>query len=426
MRIIKKVSLWLLLVVVLVCTIVGGTLGWFYFNTDETAVALPAVAIGETTLAASSFDWNTPVLSGALYKPYHQAQTSSVHALGTIATAQVPIILPEDALTNVTVYDAQGHTVIDSNDASLQTLDFTANGAYTCSITVNVPQRAKKGYGTFYYDVSFTLAVEPKIEFSQTQIEQGGVVCILVSGMMDESIQPEVETELSLTCFTDTPKGKAAFIGLHYNREPGDYTVTVRYGELVSEQVITVIHRDFEKQYMTIDTSVSAETNDSAEANAEWRDTIWPLYETADSQTYWSGLFVRPTDSSEINTSYGIFRYTNGSSYAERHAGIDLDGNEGDPVRAAARGKVVYAGFLKLTGNTVVIEHGAGLKTYYFHMASLSCEKDAIVDKSQQIGTIGSTGYSTGPHLHFDARIGNQSIDPIQLLRGSSGIYFVQ
>lgn len=425
MRTVKKILFWLLAVAVLVCAIVGGTLGYFYSAADASAVTAPAVSLAGKALAPTGADWKTPVLSGTLYKPYVLAQ-GTPQALGTLENAQIALSLPEGALVNVTVRDAQGKAVIDSNDASLRTLSFTANGFYTCLITVTVAPRAGKGYGTFYYGASFTMAAQPKVEFSATKLEQGGAVCVLVSGIMDSGAQPQIETDLSLSRFVDTPRGKAAFIGLHYNREPGDYTVKVRIGEREFSQVITVVHRSFEKQYLTVDPGVSAQTGDLAAANLEWQRSIWPLYETADSQLYWSGLFVRPTDSDVINTPYGVFRYTNGSASAERHAGIDLDGNEGDPVRASARGKVVFAGVLKFTGNTVVLEHGAGLKTYYFHMASIACAKDQIVEKSQQIGAIGSTGYSTGPHLHFEARIGNQSIDPIQLLRGTSGIYFIQ
>lgn len=77
-------------------------------------------------------------------------------------------------------------------------------------------------------------------------------------------------------------------------------------------------------------------------------------------------------------------------------------------------------------GNTVVIEHGGGLKSYFFHLDSLACKQGDIVEKEQLIGQAGSTGYSTGPHLHYEARIGNQSIDPDQLFNGSSGLYFAR
>ena len=161
-------------------------------------------------------------------------------------------------------------------------------------------------------------------------------------------------------------------------------------------------------------------------ANQEWKDVMFPLYASADAEIYWSGTFIRPCGTTAQNTQYGLYRYTNGSPYPERHAGIDYDCDLGDAVWAPGRGKVVYAGFLQMTGNTVVIEHGGGLKSYFFHLDSLACKQGDIVEKEQLIGQAGSTGYSTGPHLHYEARIGNQSIDPDQLFNGSSGLYFAR
>ena len=177
---------------------------------------------------------------------------------------------------------------------------------------------------------------------------------------------------------------------------------------------------------MTIDQSVADATVNSAAANQEWKDVMFPLYASADAEIYWSGTFIRPCGTTAQNTQYGLYRYTNGSPYPERHAGIDYDCDLGDAVWAPGRGKVVYAGFLQMTGNTVVIEHGGGLKSYFFHLDSLACKQGDIVEKEQFIGQAGSTGYSTGPHLHYEARIGNQSIDPDQLFNGSSGLYFAR
>jgi len=115
---------------------------------------------------------------------------------------------------------------------------------------------------------------------------------------------------------------------------------------------------------MTIDQSVADATVNSAAANQEWKDVMFPLYASADAEIYWSGTFIRPCGTTAQNTQYGLYRYTNGSPYPERHAGIDYDCDLGDAVWAPGRGKVVYAGFLQMTGNTVVIEHGGGLKSY--------------------------------------------------------------
>lgn len=158
------------------------------------------------------------------------------------------------------------------------------------------------------------------------------------------------------------PGGKAAFIGVHYNREPGDYTVRVTCGSVDVTQTVTVVHRDFPKQNMTIDQSVADATVNSAAANQEWKDVMFPLYASADAEIYWSGTFIRPCGTTAQNTQYGLYRYTNGSPYPERHAGIDYDCDLGDAVWAPGRGKVVYAGFLQMTATPLSSNTAAASK----------------------------------------------------------------
>jgi len=95
----------------------------------------------------------------------------------------------------------------------------------------------------------------------------------------------------------------------------------------------------------------------------------------------------------------------------------------GTPVKAPAAGRVVFAQYLLNTGNTVAIEHGAGLKTFYFHMDSLAVAEGETVAQGQKIGEVGTTGYSTGPHLHFEMRIANQAIDPFLMFEGKNALY---
>ena len=88
---------------------------------------------------------------------------------------------------------------------------------------------------------------------------------------------------------------------------------------------------------------------------------------------------------------------------------------EGTPVPASNRGQVVFADFVIMTGNTVVIEHGAGLKTIYMHLSELNCSEGDMVEQGDIIGLLGSTGYSTGPHLHFELRINGVKSNPMNL-----------
>lgn len=99
------------------------------------------------------------------------------------------------------------------------------------------------------------------------------------------------------------------------------------------------------------------------------------------------------------------------------HTGIDLRGDTGDPVRATASGRVVTASWQGGYGNMVEIDHGNGLSTRYGHMSKIEVKVGQHVAIGQTIGRIGSTGRSTGPHLHYETRIDDKPVDPQKFLR---------
>jgi murein DD-endopeptidase MepM/ murein hydrolase activator NlpD len=94
------------------------------------------------------------------------------------------------------------------------------------------------------------------------------------------------------------------------------------------------------------------------------------------------------------------------------HEGIDIGVPTGTPVVAAAAGQVIHAGWLGGYGNLVVIDHGGNLATAYGHQSSIAVSCGQSVSQGQVIGYVGSTGRSTGPHLHFEVRINGGAVDP--------------
>lgn len=98
------------------------------------------------------------------------------------------------------------------------------------------------------------------------------------------------------------------------------------------------------------------------------------------------------------------------------HAGIDFGADYGTVIYAADSGNVVFSGWYGGYGNTVIIEHGNGISTLYAHSSELYIAEGQAIQKGQPIATVGSTGFSTGPHLHFEVRINGEPVDPIQYL----------
>lgn len=128
---------------------------------------------------------------------------------------------------------------------------------------------------------------------------------------------------------------------------------------------------------------------------------------------YYDGVafLSRPTIGGYMTSSYGEVR---GSTY---HKGIDIAKDTGEDVYASLGGKVISAGYNNGGyGNLIIVDHGNNIKTYYAHLNEIYVSEGDYIDKGNIIGTIGSTGYSTGPHLHFELRINNTPVNPINYI----------
>jgi len=119
----------------------------------------------------------------------------------------------------------------------------------------------------------------------------------------------------------------------------------------------------------------------------------------------------------QVTSGYG-WRSDPFHGQARFHKGIDLAAAYGDDVRAAAPGRVVFSGQQNGYGNTVVIEHAGGARSRYAHLASADVTEGSSVAAGQAIGRAGSSGRSTGPHVHFEVTVGNETVDPQAWLRG--------
>ncbi|MGB3912742.1 MAG: M23 family metallopeptidase [Thermacetogeniaceae bacterium] len=105
-----------------------------------------------------------------------------------------------------------------------------------------------------------------------------------------------------------------------------------------------------------------------------------------------------------------------GPRNGEFHHGLDIAGEMGELIRAGEKGVVITVGYLPFYGNTVIIDHGGGYKTLYGHISEFLVAKGDTVEKRQPIARVGSTGRSTGPHLHFEVRINDKTVNPIHYL----------
>ena len=135
---------------------------------------------------------------------------------------------------------------------------------------------------------------------------------------------------------------------------------------------------------------------------------------TISSASRGSGSFVWPIYG-EITSPFG-WRTHPIFGTQKFHSGLDIAADYGDPIVAANSGTVIYADWMGGYGNAVMIDHGGGLVTLYGHNSSLAVYNGQQVAKGQTIAYAGSTGYSTGPHCHFEVRIHGEVTDPMDYL----------
>ena len=163
--------------------------------------------------------------------------------------------------------------------------------------------------------------------------------------------------------------------------------------------------------------------NDSEVFSDHWNTSVTHPYNDVELNSLPEATAIRLVDSVQRYHFPYVGRITSryGPRRGSSHQGIDIALKTGDPIYATFDGKVRYSKYAGNYGNLVVIRHNNGLETYYAHLSERTVDVGEWVVAGQQIGLGGSTGRSTGPHLHFEARYRGQSFDPERLIDFSTG-----
>jgi len=256
------------------------------------------------------------------------------------------------------------------------------------------------------------------ISFQPQQLTQGGTAVVYLN-----------ETAVSATLtfggrqYAMTQSGGRwwAVIGIGAFAEPGSAPVSVSYtpstGAAVRtiSQSIAITDHEYPISYITLDPgTASLLAPDIVNNEIAQRASIFSGYST---QKLWNGPFRRPAGG-DLSDRYGEARSYNGAPATDYHRGTDFIGNVGDPVYAAAAGRVVFAGELKVRGNTIIVDHGLGVFSAYHHLSAIRVNQGDMVTPGQRIGDIGATGLVTGPHLHFELVVRGVEVDAEYWLSG--------
>lgn len=456
----KKGLIFLLCAFLLAVLVILGVGFLTWQSITEKNLPQPQMRVMGQDVTYASYEWHVPVFGGALYKNFaaiaggaligsetaadgEAAPAAPANNLGTVEAsgedgAEMTIVPPGGYQTTATLWQGDSRQEFAATADGSLALTVYAQGAYSIHIETVCPRQQGAGYGSFTYSANLTVVppaapepparpTEPTLLTGNTTLQQGDVLSLQLLALAPGAV-PVVKTDLGMAVCTplgNVPGDWFCAVPIGNTRAAGQYEVSIAAGENQVWTVLVLVEAfDFVEQDLTIDVTdpVIGEANSPA-AYQQYREKIPPLFATFDEERYWEGTFIQPAQG-RISTEFGTIRYTNGDyENPGIHWGMDIANAEGTPVVAPGAGRVVLAETLLNTGNTLVIEHGGGLKSYYFHMVQLDVAPGDMVAQGQQVGSIGTTGYSTGPHLHFEMRIGNQAINPQLLFAPEAGLY---
>ncbi len=207
---------------------------------------------------------------------------------------------------------------------------------------------------------------------------------------------------------------------------PIEFSYSSKFMPTVHMMYLTVKERGFSQQRLNVSHDMEKEKR-TEEARKEFASEMKGVFDSntynffGDMDKFLSG-FELPCYGF-LTTEYGAARYINDELSPYTHTGLDIACLIGTPVSATAEGKVVFADELTLTGNTVVINHGFNIYSSYYHMNSIDCKEGDIVEAGQKIGESGTTGFSTGPHLHFEISYKDKRMEAGHFLYGEAVTY---
>ena len=259
--------------------------------------------------------------------------------------------------------------------------------------------------------VSLAAAAAPSVEVIPARVKPGDPVLVVVRGAQG---LPDGTVGTREASFYLHGSDAEALVGIPVEQEPGLLEVHVSAAGGHLRAPLEVVPPEFPERKLTVASKfvripASARKRIKADQAAFQKAWATPFRPRA-----FSDNFEKPRDSL-ITAHFGDKRTLNGKKTTQ-HFGLDLDGSTGDEIRAANDGRVVMVRDCYTSGNTVLVDHGGGLITSYFHMSKFLVKPGQEVKRGELLGLVGKTGRVTGPHLHFGAHLGTLWVNPQALL----------
>lgn len=215
---------------------------------------------------------------------------------------------------------------------------------------------------------------------------------------------------------------KTVIFGVGATQTPGIQLISYKLKNGDSRQeAITVRGKNFPKLVLGIPKELNITSGQLVENLAEQKKSIQATIDAGSPEPLFTSGFGLPLyDNRRITSVFGEIRKTGANEI--RHLGVDFGGRLGAAVAAINNGRVASAYFDPVYGNSVIVDHGAGIFSLYMHLNEIRVQKGGAVKRGNVIGTLGKTGYATSPHLHLSLKVNGVSVDPIKFVSAISSL----
>lgn len=243
------------------------------------------------------------------------------------------------------------------------------------------------------------------------EIKQGQTIFIKITAPQELKNPVFKFKEKTYPIFKTKQNKYCGMLGINVFENPGKYKISLSddSGFLNDKAFINIISREFPMQNIVLSKKMSG-----LSASAHELNQIGKAKYTVTDKFLRSNIPYNSPTNGCINSVFGLKRYYNGEFSGNYHKGIDIKASEGEPVRSITDGTVIIAEKFRLHGGTVAIDHGQGLVSIYIHLSKIDVQTGDSVTADQKIGEVGSTGFATGPHLHWGLYVNGISIDPME------------
>jgi murein DD-endopeptidase MepM/ murein hydrolase activator NlpD len=265
-----------------------------------------------------------------------------------------------------------------------------------------------------------TPAPPPELVLSAESVVQGGALLVSVTGAVSAGTVTFLDRRYNLA---PGERSMFTFVGIGTEDAAGTFPLRVDFtlssgspGNITHD--VTVEATEWTVDFLEFDAEQQALLDPAVVAAEE--GLLAGVYGGETPEKLWTGLWQYPVPG-VLTARFGEQRSYNGSEPSGHHSGTDLGGEMGDPVIAANGGVVVLARALEVRGNMVIIDHGGGLFSGYAHLSGFNAVEGQEVAGGDTIGMVGSTGLSTGPHLHWEMSVHGILVDALRFADGTNG-----